>query len=79
MYLGVLAALGGWALFFEGDNTLALCVFWTAVVFHLMVTLYEEPVLKRQFGESYEEYRRAVPRWIPRLSPGMPSEPSRTR
>jgi protein-S-isoprenylcysteine O-methyltransferase Ste14 len=66
MYLGVLTAIAGWAVFFAGDNTLPLCVFWTAVVFHLMVVLYEEPALRRQFGESYEQYRRAVPRWIPR-------------
>ncbi len=27
---------------------------------------YEEPTLRRQFGDSDEEYRRSVPRWIPR-------------
>jgi protein-S-isoprenylcysteine O-methyltransferase Ste14 len=75
MYVGVLTAMSGWALFFAGDNTLALCVFWTAVVFHLMVVLYEEPALRRQFGASYEEYRRAVPRWIPRLRPWRPVAP----
>lgn len=78
MYLGVLAAVGGWALFFAGDNTLALCVFWTAVVFHLMVVFYEEPALRRQFGASYDEYRREVPRWLPRRTPwrgGTSAEP----
>ena len=34
---------------------------------HVFVLLYEEPTLRQQFGESYEEYRRTVPRWIPRL------------
>jgi protein-S-isoprenylcysteine O-methyltransferase Ste14 len=28
---------------------------------------YEEPYLRRQFGESYERYARSVGRWIPRL------------
>jgi len=37
------------------------------VAFHLFVFLYEEPTLRRQFGESYEEYRRRVARWIPKL------------
>ena len=27
---------------------------------------YEEPTLRRRFGAAYLEYRRAVPRWIPR-------------
>ena len=34
---------------------------------HLFVVSYEEPVLRRQFGESYEQYRRTVPRWIPKF------------
>jgi protein-S-isoprenylcysteine O-methyltransferase Ste14 len=34
---------------------------------HVFVVLYEEPTLRRQFGESYEQYLREVPRWIPKL------------
>jgi len=37
-----------------------------AVFFHLFVTGYEERKLSRRFGDSYLEYRRRVPRWIPR-------------
>ena len=37
-----------------------------AVFCHLFVTGYEERKLARQFGDSYLEYRRTVPRWIPR-------------
>ena len=37
-----------------------------AVFFHLFVTGYEERTLGRRFGGTYLEYRRAVPRWIPR-------------
>jgi protein-S-isoprenylcysteine O-methyltransferase Ste14 len=37
-----------------------------AVFFHLFVTGYEEPVLRRRFGAAYLNYRGAVPRWIPR-------------
>jgi protein-S-isoprenylcysteine O-methyltransferase Ste14 len=35
--------------------------------FHLRVVRGEEPTLRRQFGQSYEEYCRRVPRWIPRV------------
>lgn len=54
----------------------ALCTFslrlfiYTVVVcaaFHTFVTLYEEPTLRRLFGDSYEEYCRTVPRWLPKL------------
>ncbi len=37
-----------------------------AVAAHLFVTRYEEPALRAQFGDEYEEYRRKVSRWIPR-------------
>jgi protein-S-isoprenylcysteine O-methyltransferase Ste14 len=33
---------------------------------HLFVTGYEERRLGRRFGRAYREYRRTVPRWIPR-------------
>ena len=37
-----------------------------ALCCHLFVIGYEEPVLRRRFGSAYLEYRRAVPRWLPR-------------
>jgi len=37
------------------------------VAFNTFVTYYEEPTLKRQFGASYEEYLKRVPRWLPRF------------
>jgi protein-S-isoprenylcysteine O-methyltransferase Ste14 len=67
MYLGDLLVLIGESLVFES----AFLVIYTLLmlcVFHLFVVLYEEPTLRRKFGESYERYRRVVPRWIPRLS-----------
>jgi hypothetical protein len=33
---------------------------------------YEEPVLAQRFGTQYEDYRRAVPAWWPRLTPWGP-------
>lgn len=44
----------------------AACV---AVVFHLFILWYEEPVLRRRFGPAYEAYAREVHRWRPRRTP----------
>ena len=64
MYVGVLAILIGEALFFESRRLLEYAVI-VFTFFYLFVILYEEPVLKRKFGESYERYRQTVPRWLP--------------
>ena len=42
-------------------------VLWVAV--SVFVVAYEEPTLRRKFGEDYIEYCRHVRRWIPRLRP----------
>jgi protein-S-isoprenylcysteine O-methyltransferase Ste14 len=33
---------------------------------------YEEPAMRRRFGDSYDAYRREVPGWVPRLRPWAP-------
>ena len=65
MYIGVLGVLLGEAATFRAPVLLEYAAFCFAAVY-LFVLLYEEPTLDRQFGESYKEYRRSVPRWIPR-------------
>src|SRR5438552_1114113 len=35
------------------------------LITHLFVVLYEEPTLRRTFGDDYEAYFRRVRRWIP--------------
>jgi protein-S-isoprenylcysteine O-methyltransferase Ste14 len=40
-----------------------------AIVNAIYIPLIEEPGLRRRFGDDYERYRRAVPRWIPRRTP----------
>jgi len=39
-----------------------------ARIIWLIVRNYEEPQLERRFGESWKEYCRKVPGWIPRFS-----------
>jgi protein-S-isoprenylcysteine O-methyltransferase Ste14 len=68
MYLAVGATIVGQALFLGRPELFAYAAaFGVAVA--CFVHLYEEPTLASQFGESYEAYRRAVPRWLPRLTP----------
>ena len=66
MYIGVLLVILGQAALFHAPQ---LAVYWALfiVIVHLFVLFYEEPTLRRQFGDSYLEYLRTVPRWIPRL------------
>jgi protein-S-isoprenylcysteine O-methyltransferase Ste14 len=71
MYVGVsLILLGEAAL----TGSRALLLYWAAffAMVNLFVIGYEEPNLRRRFGESYERYARSVGRWVPRLRPGRP-------
>jgi protein-S-isoprenylcysteine O-methyltransferase Ste14 len=66
MYVGVLTLILGQAIWFECVQLFAYA--GTAfVLMYAFVFFYEEPALKRKFGESYERYCEAVPRWIPGL------------
>lgn len=71
MYLAVLLVVIGQALVF-GHGSLATYAVGLAVAFVLFVRLYEEPTLASRFGRQYDEYRRAVPGWWPRLRPWRP-------
>ena len=66
MYVGILLMLIGYFLWF-GFWSLSIYAVFVFIATHLFVTLYEEPTLKRKFGASYEDYRKRVPRWIPRF------------
>ena len=66
MYVLVIIVLLGEAIFFRSVPVLIEAgVFF--VLANLFVMLYEEPYLRRRFGESYESYTQAVGRWIPRF------------
>ncbi len=68
MYVRVVTLLAGEALLFQSLRLLVYALIaWLSC--HLFVVLYEEPHLRKKFGESYGNYCRAVPRWIPRLGP----------
>jgi protein-S-isoprenylcysteine O-methyltransferase Ste14 len=66
IYMGVLLIFLGHFLWFG---------YWALLVYalvafsgvHLFVVGYEEPTLKKKFGQPYERYMQNVPRWIPKL------------
>ena len=65
IYLAALLVVLGEAWLFTSPRLLAYAAAMAAC-FHLFVTGYEERTLARRFGPAYLEYRRAVPRWLPR-------------
>ena len=76
MISGVIAILAGESLLWGVP-----AVAWWAALFAAVnltyIPLLEEPMLRGRFGAPYDEYRRNVPRWIPRLRPWtQPGEPS---
>jgi protein-S-isoprenylcysteine O-methyltransferase Ste14 len=66
MYFGILLLTAGWSLL-AASPLLAGYIVLLVIAFHLRVVLYEEPRLRRQFGEEWVRYSATVPRWIPRL------------
>ncbi|MEX2458590.1 MAG: isoprenylcysteine carboxylmethyltransferase family protein [Actinomycetota bacterium] len=73
MYLAVLAVVLGQALLLGRPILLGYALgLWAA--FAAFVRGYEEPTLRRRYGEAYDAYRSRVPAWIPR-APSRTSAP----
>lgn len=66
MITAVATLLIGEAVFFGSLWILAWAGLFIAVNFVYLV-LAEEPGLEQRFGDEYRVYKRAVPRWLPRL------------
>lgn len=71
MYVSIAAAVVGQGLLL-GQPKLFGYAALAAVPVVAFVRFYEEPTLTRKFGAEYEEYRKNVPRWLPRLTPWRP-------
>jgi protein-S-isoprenylcysteine O-methyltransferase Ste14 len=65
IYLGGAMVLLGVALSRRSPSLLAIACLFLPVM-HLVVVRREEPRLMRKYGGDYAEYKRRVPRWIPR-------------
>jgi protein-S-isoprenylcysteine O-methyltransferase Ste14 len=66
MISGVLAILLGEAILFGSFAVLTWFMLFFAIN-ALIMPLIEEPILESRFGSDYVDYKRAVPRWIPKL------------
>lgn len=66
MYLSVLTIVAGEILL---TRSIELLVYWVIffIAANLFVMGYEEPTLRRRFGDSYDRYTRGVGRWIPKF------------
>ena len=69
MYIGVLILILAWATSFKAVILLVYMLI-VGLAFHTFVILYEEPHLRKLFGESYFNYCARVPRWLPRIRGG---------
>ena len=68
MYIGAGLALAGAALYYESGRLAGYAALFLLAA-HCFVVWYEEPTLRRTFGEEYEAYGRRVRRWWPRFYP----------
>ena len=75
MITGVLTVLIG-----ESIAILSWNIFIEAVIFfifnNLFFVFYEEPILQDRFGDEYLDYKKNIPRWIPRSKPYNPDSGS---
>ncbi len=73
MISGVIAVLFGEAALTASTG---LCIWLLCFVAAnaVYIPLVEERGLERRFGEAYVEYRRNVPRWVPRRTPWTPPD-----
>ncbi|MFC7624303.1 methyltransferase family protein [Microlunatus sp. GCM10028923] len=72
MYVAIFAAVGGQALLFWSFPVLVYLAIAIMVVV-CWVRIFEEPQLRRRFGDDYVRYCGNVPGWLPRLRPWRPA------
>lgn len=66
MAIGVALVIIGAGLYYQSVGWLVFAGLFIVVI-HMMVVWYEEPTLRRMFGEEYQAYSRRVGRWWPRF------------
>ena len=72
MYVGALLALLGETILFRSP-WLAVYALGLWLALHTFLVAFEEPQLRRRFGQTYSDYCASTPRWIPRRPRTHPS------
>lgn len=67
LYIGSLAIAAGFALMLQAYLLIPPLLVGFALAYRAE-TRREEKVLREKFGSTFEQYRQAVPSWVPRLS-----------
>jgi protein-S-isoprenylcysteine O-methyltransferase Ste14 len=63
MYVGVTLILIGESIFFQTINLWIYSLF-VFIAFNIFTMLFEEPRLRKDFGEEYNRYCQKVRRWV---------------
>ena len=66
IYFGALLVQLGYIVWFTSGIMIIYFLFFI-LAFHILIVFIEEPSLRSAFGAAYDEYRKIVPRWIPRI------------
>ena len=66
IYVGAMLFQVGFILWFGSAWSIVYALFFF-LGFNVLIFIVEEPILRNQFGATYEEYCRKVPRWTPRF------------
>ncbi len=72
MISGVVLILLGETVVFGSYPLIGWFVLFTTINYTYFI-VGEEPLLTKKFGEEYKEYKRNVPRLIPRKTPWKPN------
>jgi len=65
VYLGCILFYLGLIMFTVSLFSALVCI--AIIIFYHVISRYEEGLLSAKFGRDYEQYKKSVPMWIPRL------------
>ena len=66
IYVGALLVHLGYIVWFGSGIMMSYFLFFV-LAYNILIVFVEEPILRNQFGVTYDEYSKSVPRWIPQL------------